>query len=435
MTFVENKTKSMVFDTRGQVVALREGAKDHPLEGEHWVIGSNPRCDIVISDPYVSHVHCSLERRDGVLIVRDEGSRNGTRINGNPVEVAELRLGSYICVGRTNLVAIGKSSSTPVPALEALRGSDPEFRATIETALRVATSDCNVLVVGETGTGKDLISRAIHEASHRADERFVAVNCGAIPRELIGSELFGHDKGAFTGAHADRQGYFSEANRGTLFLDEIAELPIELQPNLLRAIETKRVRRVGGSNEVAVDVRIVAATNRIENLGSDGSRLRVDLYHRLATVVLMLPPLRDRMADVPVLVSAMLEDLAPEYGEKHVSEAAWKTLTSYGWPGNVRELRQAVARAAALGGHDLEPRDFFTDTTIASRARATTLLEDEPGNLTPYQLMLRSSMLQALQAHGTIRAAASHLGIPKSTFADKAKTWGLVPRRKPRLPK
>ncbi|HEY1555506.1 MAG TPA: sigma 54-interacting transcriptional regulator, partial [Kofleriaceae bacterium] len=241
--------------------------------------------------------------------------------------------------------------------------------------------------------------------------------------------------GSFTGAADSRDGYFVEANTGTLFLDEIGELPIELQPNLLRVLEARRLRRVGGHNERAIDVRTVAATNRSEGLGTESSRLRLDLYHRLATVVLQLPPLRERIADLAELVESMLGELEPEYGAKHITDEGWHALASYGWPGNVRELRHAVARAVALGGDDLGPRDFFPETSLA-RQRAPngtpSLLDLDP--IAPYQVVLRGAMEQALQAHGTIRAAAASLGMPKSTFADRAKIWKLRTRRKPRLP-
>jgi len=295
----------------------------------------------------------------------------------------------------------------------------------------VAQTDCNILIVGETGTGKDLLARVIHEGSRRAAGKFVPVNCGGIPRDLIASELFGHDKGAFTGATSDREGYFVEADGGTLFLDELGELPIELQPHLLRALETRQVRRVGGTAERPIDARIIAATNRVDGLGTESSRLRVDLYHRIATVVLALPPLRERMGDLVELVESTLEELSAEHGQKQVTEEGWKALASYPWPGNVRELRGAIARAVALGGEQLGPADFFPELRFGRRPTAALLpIVDE--SLVPYQAMMRGAMEQALATHGTIRAAASHLGMAKSTFADKAKAWGLLPRTRPR---
>jgi len=437
----ETRTHSMPTEGRraGMVVALRatSDGTEFPLgvEARRWVIGSGDSCDVVIADPYVSNLHCVIERRPGgALLVRDRPSRNGTMIDGNLVEAAELRVGSYLSIGRTTLIAIAAPGGEQTSALGALRGRDPALRATVEQALRAAQTDCNVLIVGETGTGKDLLARAIHEASRRAAGKFVAVNCGGIPRELIGSELFGHEKGAFTGALADRDGYFVEAHGGTLFLDEIGELPIEMQPHLLRVLESRRVRRVGGALDRPVDTRIIAATNRTEGLGTESSKLRVDLYHRVATVVLLLPPLRERMGDLTELVESILAELVSEHGEQTVSEDGWRALASYPWPGNVRELRHAVARGVALGDGELGPSDFFPELRFGRTVPG--LPPDSMVPLVPYQQMLRGAMEQALSTFGTIRAAANHLGMARSTFSDRAKAWGLLsPRAKLKLGK
>ena len=430
MTFCESSTQALAPDTRraGIVVGLRasRSGAEHDLDERHrWVLGSSTSCDIVIDDPYVSNIHCILERRaGGTLVVRDRNSRNGTHVDGNAIEGAELRVGSYLTLGRTTLVAFAAPGASHSSAIELLRGHDPGFRATVDQALKAAQTDCNVLIVGETGTGKDLLARCIHEASRRSTGRFVPVNCGGIPRELIGSELFGHDKGSFTGAHADRDGYFVEADGGTLFLDELGELPIELQPHLLRALETRRVRRVGGTHERPVEVRIVAATNRLEHLGTESSRIRVDLYHRLATVVLALPPMRERMGDLVELVEVCLDEHTAEHGRKTITEDGWRALAGFSWPGNVRELRHAVARAVALGGTDLTAEDFFPEL----RFGRSPIGASAAAPLVPYQAIMRGAMEQALMTYGTIRAAANHLGMAKSTFAEKAKAWGLLPR-------
>ena len=440
MSFCESESETQALEPearrRGIVTALRAkngtefALSTHP---QRWLLGSSATCDLVLDDPYVSATHCIVERRTGgSLLVRDKRSRNGTLIDGNAVEAAELPVGARLAVGRTTLVAVAAPDGRGPAALTSLRGRDPAFLGMVEQALKAAQTDCNVLIVGETGTGKDLLARVVHESSRRANNGFVPVNCGGIPRELIGSELFGHEKGAFTGAHTDRDGYFVEACGGTLFLDEIGELPMELQPHLLRVLESRRVRRIGGASERAVDVRIVAATNRVEHLGTESSKLRLDLYHRLATVVLVLPPLRERMGDLAELVHGMLAELAPEHGMKSLSDAAWKALAEYRWSGNVRELRHSVVRAVALGGDTLEPEHFFQELRMTwSRA-----LDDVPNHepLVPYERVLRGAMERAIAAHGTIRAAASHLGMPKSTFADRAQKWGLLPRERPRLP-
>jgi len=421
------------------VVALKRMTSGEVFELDatmrRWVVGSNPSSDLAFEDPYLSNVHCVLERKpNGALVVRDASSRNGTFIDGNPVECAELRIGAYLTVGRTTLVAIAAASDERRHAIELLRGRDPALRTTIEQAMTAARTDCSVLVLGETGTGKDLLARLVHESSRRANGPFVAVNCGSIARELVASELFGHEKGAFTGATETRDGWFVEAHGGTLFLDEIGELPLELQPHLLRVLETRRVRRVGGTSDRPIDVRIVAATHRTMGLGTEGSRLRPDLYHRLATVVLTLTPLRERMSDLGELVDGMLDDLAPAFGKKMVSADGWQALAGHTWPGNIRELFKAVERAVTLGGDELGPNDFFAaigprPLVAPTSAPITRELEAMPA----YHVALRGAMEQALAAHGTIRAAASAIGMPKSTFADKAKAWGLELRRRVRI--
>jgi DNA-binding NtrC family response regulator len=398
-----------------------------------WIVGSGTSCDVVVADPYVSAMHCVLERRaTGSLHVRDARSRNGTMIDGNRVDAGELRVGSFLSLGRTTFVAVGSTPDAQPSALEQLRGHDPVLRATIDVALRAAPRDCNVLVVGETGTGKDLLARVIHESSRRAPANFVPVNCGGIPRELIGSELFGHEKGAFTGAHPETDGLFVRAHGGTLFLDEIGELPLDQQPHLLRALESRAIRRVGSNVERSVDVRIIAATNRFEQLGGESSTLRRDLYHRLATVVLVMPPLRERVGDIVELVEYMLGTLVEQHGARTVSDNSWRALAAYPWPGNVRELRQSVERAVTLGGPELQPEDFLPDVRLPTSVPRLLLGAD---GSTSYQQVLRGAMEQALQLHGTIRAAAAYLGMPKSTFADRAQAWGLLARGRVRLPK
>jgi two-component system response regulator HydG len=337
---------------------------------------------------------------------------------------------------------VAAGDQRPDSALAQLRGSDAAFRAAVDTAVRAARSDVSVLVVGETGTGKDVVARAVHEGSRRAAGPLVPLNCGAIPRELIGSELFGHVRGAFTGATEHRDGLFVHADGGTLFLDELGELPLELQPNLLRVLEVRRVRPIGGLGERAVDVRIVAATNRLDGLGTASSPLREDLYHRVASVVIELPPLRARRDDIVPLAVHFLAELAPRHGRRWLAPAAMDALLTHDWPGNVRELRQAMERAAAMteetiGPQDLglvrrEPRpavqrpaaprhDGWASTTGATTASGC-------GELTRLEAVERELMAHALNRCGTMRAAARELGMPKSTFAEKAHRYGLRAR-------
>jgi transcriptional regulator with GAF, ATPase, and Fis domain len=428
---------------------LRGSETIYPLAGERprWVIGAGPSCDIVLRDRFVSSTHCVIERRasDRALIVRDRKSRNGTRVDGHPIEGAVLRVGATLEVGRTALVAVAAPAARRPSALEAVRGADPVLRRAVEQAARIAGTECSVLIVGETGTGKELIARLIHDGSPRRGGPLVAVNCGAISRELIAAELFGHERGAYTGAHGERDGYFVEAHGGTLFLDELGELPLTLQPNLLRALETRRVRRLGGNAERAVDVRVIAATNRVD-VDVDQTHLRRDLYHRVATVLIRLPPLRERRRDLPELVGAMLDEVGPVSGPRTVSAEAWAALEEYGWPGNVRELRQAVQRAVVLGGAALGPQDFFPDRPLPPSPpppqpatelplaawRPRLALSDLPrmacedASLRPYLARQRELMAEAIAEHKSIRAAAKALGMPKSTFCDRARVWGLL---------
>src|SRR4051812_39326120 len=233
-------------------------------------------------------------------------------------------------------------------ALSAIIGDDPALRAALARAALVAPTTTPVLVTGESGTGKELLARALHELGPNPGGPFVAVNCGALPRELAESELFGHERGAFTGAAARRAGWFEQASGGTLVLDEIGELPLELQPKLLRVLETSRLRRVGSAGETPVRVRVVAMTLR--NLESEVRRgaFRGDLYYRLAGFHLTLPPLRQRAGDVPLLARHFLREIEPEVGPRELDADALAALEACDWPGNVRELRNVVRRAAIL---------------------------------------------------------------------------------------
>jgi transcriptional regulator with PAS, ATPase and Fis domain len=403
------------------------GARDSGVRLElaetvgRWRVGQSPSCDLVIADPYVSNVHCVIERRfDGTVTLQDARSKNGTFVDGAPVIAAELRPGSVIVVGRTYLITLGETRGER--AIAQLRGSDPSFRAAMALAMRAARSECSVLILGETGTGKELVARAIHEGSSRDGGPMVAVNCGALPRELIAAELFGHVRGAYTGAVDARDGVFVQAHGGTLFLDELAELPLDLQAHLLRVLETRRVRRLGDNVERSVDVRFVAATNRID-LDSERSPLRFDLYQRLAAVVVKLPPLRHRRGDIPEIAQSFLRQLSA----RHVLRpAAIDALLHYHWPGNVRELRQAIHRATALS-------DFEIDVDHLALP-GCTLVEPPPAppGPVPHETVLREVMSYALARRGTIRAAAKEIGMPKSTFAEKARRFGLItPRRRP----
>jgi transcriptional regulator with PAS, ATPase and Fis domain len=286
---------------------------------------------------------------------------------------------------------------------------------------RLARTDVTLTLIGETGTGKDVTAHAVHEASARMNAPFVVFDCGAVPPNLVESELFGHDRGAFTGAHAEHEGAFERARGGTLFLDEIGELPLDLQPRLLRALDSRTIRRVGGTRDRATDVRIIAATNRDLAALVEAKQFRQDLYFRLAAAVVQLPPLRDRLEDLPLLVPQLLADLGR--GFVHIPEATYDRLDAHRWPGNVRELKNVLAYALAFvdaGVLEASTLRFAPETAAASSlerlplgGQSLTALED---------VAIRQTL--GLTRGNKVQAARL-LGIATSTLYEKLKRHGL----------
>ncbi|APR75167.1 Flagellar regulatory protein FleQ [Minicystis rosea] len=339
-----------------------------PVRGGAAKIGSAAGSDLRLTDPTVSRVHCELRVRGDAVTLRDHGSTNGTYAGGVRVRDADLPAGTLLRIGNTVIrIDVGAEPAfveiSQRTSFGELVGASVEMRRLYAVLERIAPTDATLLVQGETGTGKDVVARSLHAASRRAKGPFVPIDCGAIPENLIESELFGHVRGAFSGATADRRGVFEEADGGTLFLDEIGEMPLPLQPKLLRAIETRTVRRVGSNVARPADVRIVAATNRDLARCVNAGTFREDLYYRLAVVELALPPLRARTDDIPGLAQHFYERLSAEGGA--LPEQFLRMLTSRSWPGNVRELRNFIERSISLG--------------FVSAARATA----EPARATP----------------------------------------------------
>jgi two-component system NtrC family response regulator len=299
------------------------------------------------------------------------------------------------------------------------------MREVFDLAGRVASSDATVLITGESGTGKELLARGVHFNSARAEGAFVAVNCAAIPENLIESELFGHVKGSFTGAVRDREGKFELADGGTLFLDEIGDLRIDLQAKILRAIQERIIERVGGSKPVELDVRIVAATNRdLEREVREG-RFREDLYYRLSVVTLHLPPLRERKSDIPLLAEHFLKKFNPDGGTTMTSEAL-NLLTAYGWPGNVRELENVMERASVLrrgntiGANDLPEKLFRRDPAPAG------IILNLPEEGLSLEELEKDLITKALKKHnGNQTRAAEYLRITRPTLIYRMEKYGL----------
>ncbi len=339
---------------------------------------------------------------------------------------------------------------TSPSALQAILGNAPALRAVVHRATLVAPTQTPVLVTGESGTGKELLARALHQLGPSPQGPLVTVNCGALPRELCDSELFGHERGAFTGAAASRKGWFEEASGGTLVLDEIGELPTDLQPRLLRVLETGRIRRVGGHGEHPVNVRIVASTLRDLRQDIASSRFRLDLFHRLAGFELVIPPLRDRRDDIADLAQHFLTEFEPELGARSLTHGAMAALVAHDWPGNVRELRNVIRRAAIMSGGQIDAAALGLDASMPCGVRMATAAADgidtrhepisasddrramakaplvvAPGDLLPlagktFAQIESDVFLWALRQHaGSRRRAARALGVCRSTFCDR----------------
>jgi two-component system, NtrC family, response regulator HydG len=315
-------------------------------------IGGTSTCDLVLHDSSVSRRHASVSWLGGRIVVKDLGSRNGTLLGGVKLKEAEVPLGAVLTLGKSAVAIqprwhIREVAPSAARSFGKLIGESVVMREIFAILERVAPTNVTVLVEGESGTGKELVARSIHEASPRSGRPYVVFDCGAVPAELAESELFGHRRGAFSGATADREGAFPRAHGGTICLDEIGELPLDLQPKLLRVLETGEVRAVGADAPRKVDVRVVAATNRDLQVEARRGRFRSDLLYRLEVVKVRIPPLRQRPEDVPALVTKLLAGQLPK-GDTVVGDNLRK-LVAYSWPGNVRELRNVLARAATFG--------------------------------------------------------------------------------------
>jgi transcriptional regulator with PAS, ATPase and Fis domain len=346
--------------------AGRSAVIDQPF----FVLGTGDGADLRLTDPAVSREHVRFSLLADGIGIEDRGSKNGTAIGSMRVRAVTVSSDTVLVIGATTVAL----TLTAVPLDLAFSQSDrfgdaigvtQAMRHVFAILERAAPSELSILIEGESGTGKDVLARAVHDRSARATAPLVVVDCGAFPPNLIESELFGHEKGAFTGADRARAGLFAEADGGTIFLDEIGELPLELQPKLLRALETREIRPVGATTGRKVDVRVVAATNRRLGEAAHTGEFRRDLYYRLAVVRVAVPPLRSRREDVLPIARAMLRQLkndpSADFSVEHAS-----MLVAHEWPGNVRELRNVVERYA-IG---FDARNLFDEAKSVSDATA-----------------------------------------------------------------
>jgi two-component system response regulator HydG len=414
-------------------VRVRHGGQEsvHRLQAETFTIGKDAGNDLVLNHRFISGRHARVTRHESAFHLVDQHSTNGTWLGAVRLFEAEVPFFTTVRLGEAEVVLEPWGAGAPkgVTNFQGIIGGDPAVRALAELIERVAPSTAAVAVLGESGTGKELVARALHARSARASGPFIPVNCAAISKELIESELFGHEKGAFTGAAQTHKGAFEEADGGTIFLDEVGELPLDLQAKLLRALESGEIKRVGASRPMNVDVRVVAATNRDLLTAAREGRFREDLYYRLCVVPLTLPPLRNRPSDIRPLAEHFLAKFAPRGQTVRLSPAAMAALESHPWPGNIRELKNVIHRALLLRkGANIEVTDLAFDTPVGRDVPLDGALY-VPG-LTLEQILSkleRQVVESALKRFGNNRErVANELGVARSTLFKRLKEWGLT---------
>jgi two-component system, NtrC family, response regulator AtoC len=420
--------------------------------GASLVVGRKFPADFLIEDSGVSRQHARFKHDDQGLLVEDLGSRNGTRVKGEQVQQARLIRGDEVELGGARILIVdGSPDPAPGGVPEApdarslslvnlepvgapLAAKSSAMLETIELARRVATFDVPCLIQGETGSGKEVAARLIHEASARRKRPLVVVNCAAIPDSLAESTLFGHERGAFTGATARALGAFERADGGTLFLDEVGELSPSAQADLLRVLETKTFSRVGSAMEVRVDVRVLAATHRdLETMIAEGT-FRRDLFYRLNTVVIEVAPLRRRTSDIEPLAELFLTEIEKKHGQRRtLSDDARACLRGYDWPGNVRELKNVIERAAVLcRSTQIDPQDLpeFVSNPSAVHVQRSLATLPPPEAALALKDRVRDFEAQLIRealegASGDRTLTAEMLGIPLRTLNHKIKLLGV----------
>jgi len=413
-------------------VRVRQGTTEllHELSEDTLTIGTAADNALVLQDRFISSHHLRVTRRRTGFYVRDLGSTNGTFFNGARLVEGELPLNSVLRVGETELILEPVDPRAQRPE-HGIIGNEPAVRQLVELLQRVAPSRALVTILGESGTGKELVARALHDGSPRASRPFLTLNCAALAPELIESELFGHEKGAFTGADTRRKGAFEAAQGGTLFLDEVGELPLALQAKLLRVLESGEVKPVGASHPFRVDVRVVAATNRDLLAEVRAGHFRKDLYYRLSVLLLKLPPLRERRGDIRLLAEYFVRVHTPPECEVKLTPAALAKLQEHPWPGNVRELRNVVYRALLLRqGPTLDAGALTFEPTPESQVDSMQGLPLElPDGVTLEQMMDRverryvENMLR--RCNHQKDKAAKRLGLGRTSLFERLKKWGL----------
>jgi DNA-binding NtrC family response regulator len=398
--------------------------------GEAAVLGTDPTCDIRLTDECVSRRHCRIQLGQRGFWVTDLQSHNGTLYDGAHVNEIAVAPGALLQIGTTHLLLEApRTRGLIVPPSSQSRfgelvGGSLRMRQVYALLEMAAQNDTTVLLEGETGTGKELAARAIHEASERSKGPFVVFDCGTTQIELVCSQLFGHVAGAFTGATKDHVGVVQAAAGGTLFIDEVAELPSEIQPALLRLCERKTICRVGSTEQRQVDVRIIVATNRQLSEEVVKGTFRRDLYYRLQVLPIAMPPLRTRKEDIAELCETILADMG--HGDVRIDPAALSTLMSHDWPGNARELRNVLQRALAAKRNPEDPLRPIVDhgTPTAVPGTQESFLERKRVLVDSFEREFLSNLMR--QHQGNIRAASRAAGIERSQLKRRLRKHGLI---------
>lgn len=407
-----------------------------------YVIGSEKSLSLHLSDPGISSRHAEVYLENDKWWIKDLGSTNGTFINGLPISrPTEVIPRDKIVIGKVEIQVVErkdaneetkkkKNSETltvPFDPRASILGTSKLTEGVIEFINKVAPLDCTVLLEGDTGTGKEIIARAIHTLSARCDKRFIAINCGAIPDNLIESELFGHEKGAFTGAEKRHIGHFEDASGGTLFLDEIGDLPLSAQTKLLRVLESKQIRRLGGEHEVSVNVRVLAASHKNLSTLAENDGFRKDLLHRLKVIHFKVPSLKERKQDIPILVKHYLNVLSIDMGKKPftISPEAMECLNHHTWPGNIRELKNVIEAAivnAPTSTIQIADLNLTENSPSSSTANGESFLSINEFEKEKISAHIRDAIVKA---GGNKKKAAELLGISRAAFYEKMKKYGI----------
>jgi transcriptional regulator with PAS, ATPase and Fis domain len=429
---------------RIRIVGGPDKGKESVIEVGTLMVGTHPNNDMVITDDTVSRYHLELQHRSEGLQVQDLSTTNGTFHGDTRLGEIFIQGASRLRLGKnTHMEIIPLDRSIEVGQFEGTQfgvavGTSQVMQSLFALLSRVAPTDATLLLEGETGTGKEAIAESVHRKSSRAGKAFVVVDCGAIPSNLIASELFGHVRGSFTGANSDKEGLIRAADGGTLFLDEIGELALDLQPQLLRALEKREVRPVGDSKSIEVDIRVIAATNRnLKDMVREGT-FREDLYYRLAVVKAVVPPLRERTGDIPLLAHHFADRLGFDY---NLSPSLLESLKAHQWPGNVRELRNVVERALSLGHTgglpsagdlvtSLPSEDDSMDASLRGHGPEVFELPFKEAKGQLIESFERDYLDHLLKKHrGNISRAAADAGIDRNYIHRLVKKYGIVVER------